>query len=235
VEATHDGGLEAAVRAALGTVVDPELDRSLVELGFARAEVLDAGRVRIELRLPTYWCAPNFAYLMAADAREAVSAVPGVREVEFRLLDHFAGEEVSRGIEDGRSFDESFGELADGGGLEELRRLFRVKAFTMRQERLLRALAARGATVEALAAARLGEVPECEELRRYLLHRRRLGLSVEPEAPLAVMPNGRPITPAELGGYLRRARSARVAMDFNASLCQGLFEARYGGLADGHG
>ena len=231
--APHHGGLQAAVTAALDTVMDPELDRSLVELGFARAEVLGAGRVRIELRLPTFWCAPNFAYLMAADAREAVGAVPGVREVEFCLLDHFAGEEVSRGVEAGRSFDQSFGDLADGGGLEELRRLFWIKAFTMRQERLLRALLARGVGLETLAATRLGEVPDGEELRRYLVCRRRLGLPAGPEAPLAVTPNGRPLAAGQLAAYLRRARSTRVAMDFNTSLCRGLLEARYGRAVGG--
>src|SRR5438105_11541848 len=137
--------VEAAVMAALDTVMDPELDESLVSLRFIRAEVGDGGRVRIELRLPTYWCAPNFAYLMAADARDAVSAVDGVREVEFHLLDHFAGEEVTAGIEGGRTFDEAFCELADGGGLDGLRHLFMAKSFTVRQERPLRNLMAAGA------------------------------------------------------------------------------------------
>src|SRR5207244_4048502 len=135
---------EAAVLAALDTVMDPELDESLIKLGFVRAELLEGGRVRIEFRLPTYWCAPNFAYLMAGDACEAVRAVEGVREVELRLTDHFAGDEVTAGAGEGRTFDEAFAELADGGGLEELRRLFWAKSFTMRQPRLRRALLARG-------------------------------------------------------------------------------------------
>ena len=41
----------------------------------------DAGRVEVVLRLPTFWCAPNFAYLMAYDAREQALRVSGVREV----------------------------------------------------------------------------------------------------------------------------------------------------------
>src|SRR5258708_38555359 len=52
---TRAGQLRAAVTAALGSVTDPELDRSLIELGFARADVDDAGRVTIEVRLPTFW------------------------------------------------------------------------------------------------------------------------------------------------------------------------------------
>jgi metal-sulfur cluster biosynthetic enzyme len=213
--------------AALDTVMDPELDESLVKLGFVRAELLEGGRVRIELRLPTYWCAPNFAYLMAGDAREAVGAVEGVRGVELRLTDHFAEDEVTAGVHDGRTFDEAFAELADGGGLEELRSLFWAKSFTMRQERLLRVLLARGFGEADLARMRLGQVPECEELHLYLERRRRLGLAVDADAPLAVMPGGRAIGADELAGHLRRARSTRVAMEFNTSLCGGLFRTRY--------
>jgi metal-sulfur cluster biosynthetic enzyme len=207
--------------------MDPELDESLVSLGFVRAEVLEGGRVRIEFRLPTYWCAPNFAYLMADDAREAVAAVEGVREVELRLRDHFVEDEVTSGIQEGRTFDEAFAELADGGGLDDLRRLFWAKSFTMRQERLLRALLALGATEADLAEMRLGQVPDSEELHVYLERRRRLGLQTDAGAPLAVMPGGRAITADELVGYLRRARSTRVGMEFNSSLCRGLLETRY--------
>jgi metal-sulfur cluster biosynthetic enzyme len=219
--------VEAAVIAALDTVMDPELDESLVGLGFVQAEVLEGGRVRIEFRLPTYWCAPNFAYLMADEARDAVAAVPGVREVELRLSDHFAGDEVTAGVRDGRTFDDAFAELADGGGLEDLRRLFWAKAFTMRQERLLRALLALGATEADLAEMSLGQVPDSDDLRLYLERRRRLGLRTDPGAPLVVMPGGRAIGADELVVYLRRARSTRVGMEFNSSLCRGLLQTRY--------
>jgi metal-sulfur cluster biosynthetic enzyme len=220
-------GVEAAVMAALDTVMDPELDESLVALGFVRAVVLDGGRVRIELRLPTFWCAPNFAYLMAGDARDAVGAVEGVRHVELELRDHFVEGEVTSGVHEGRTFDEAFADLADGGGLEELRRLFWAKSFTARQERLLRALLAQGVPEADLAGMTLGRVPDSDELRLYLERRRRLGLPTDAGAPLAVMPGGRPIGAGELAAYLRRARSTRVAMEFNSSLCRGLLETRY--------
>ena len=63
-----------------GTVYDPELDEPITSLGFvASCDVSAGGDVDVRLRLPTPQCAPNFAYLMAADARAAVRAVPGVR------------------------------------------------------------------------------------------------------------------------------------------------------------
>ena len=62
------------VRAALDTVRDPELDTSIVELGFVSAcSVDDDGTARVRLRLPTFFCAPNFAFLMVADAYDAVA------------------------------------------------------------------------------------------------------------------------------------------------------------------
>ncbi len=75
----------ASVLAALAGVYDPELDESITSLRFVSAcEVSADGEVRVALRLPTPQCAPNFAFLMAADARRAVSAVPGVRAVSDR-------------------------------------------------------------------------------------------------------------------------------------------------------
>ena len=83
-----------AVRAweALGTVIDPELDQPVTELGFVAAlRVRPLGstgsyEVHVVLRLPTYFCAPNFAYLMVADAREAVPDIgPAPRGVAKQI------------------------------------------------------------------------------------------------------------------------------------------------------
>ena len=48
------------------------------------------GEAEVHLRLPTYFCAPNFAYLMVADAYDAVAGLDGVRRTEVVLDDHFA-------------------------------------------------------------------------------------------------------------------------------------------------
>lgn len=52
------------VMEALATVVDPELDEPITDLGFVRSVILDDRGVTIHLRLPTSFCSPNFAYLM---------------------------------------------------------------------------------------------------------------------------------------------------------------------------
>jgi metal-sulfur cluster biosynthetic enzyme len=78
---------------ALGTVMDPELDQPVTDLGFVSEAVVVDGHAHVRLRLPTYFCAPNFAYLMVADAYEAVRALPSVTSAEVRLDDHFAATE----------------------------------------------------------------------------------------------------------------------------------------------
>jgi metal-sulfur cluster biosynthetic enzyme len=213
---------------ALETVTDPELDRSLVELGFARAAVDGAGRALVELRLPTFWCAANFAYLMATDARDAVAAVPGVRSVTVRLVDHFVADEVTANVNGGRSFDEAFPEHTDGAGLEALRRFFWVKAFTARQEQLLRRLLTEGRSTEEVCSMCVGDLdPGDQDGRLYLDKRVRLGLPVDPELALAIDPDGAAIPPDRLDAYLSRARMTRVCMEANAGLCGGLHATRY--------
>src|SRR5919201_1567366 len=97
------------------------------------------------MRLPTFWCSPSFAFLMASDARQAALRVPDVRDVRLELCDHGQSDEISDGVSNGRSFDEVFPEETDGD-LEELRTVFNVKAFGMRQEQLVRALLGDGLT-----------------------------------------------------------------------------------------
>jgi len=85
------------VLAALRGVLDPELDESIVDLGFLGRVEIQGDEVGLELRLPTNWCAPNFSWLMAQDARQAALGVPGVRQATVHLLDHHAGNEISAG------------------------------------------------------------------------------------------------------------------------------------------
>ena len=220
--------LAERVSRALGEVTDPELDRSMVELGFARAAVDDDGRATVELRLPTFWCAPNFAYLMASDAREAVAAVPGVRSVTVRLVDHFVAAQVTASVNQGRSFDDAFPEHTNGAGLEALRRFFWVKAFTARQEQVLRRLLTQGRSPGEVCAMRVGDLDgEDAEVRLYLEKRERLGLPADADSLLAVYPEGAAIPADRLDGWMTRARMTRVCMEANTALCGGLHATRY--------
>src|ERR1700730_17102263 len=87
------------VLAALEGVRDPELDEPITALGFVDSCTLsDDGVAEVRLRLPAYFCAPNFAFLMVADAYDAVSTVDGVVRTEVTLEDHFASDQINGGV-----------------------------------------------------------------------------------------------------------------------------------------
>ncbi len=111
------------VRAALGTVVDPELDEPVTDLGFVRSVAVDGGAVEVHLRLPTSFCAPNFAWLMVSDAHDAVSAVPGVQRVVVELDDHSDSDLINAGLAAGLGYRGTFGHEAEES-LDELRATF---------------------------------------------------------------------------------------------------------------
>ena len=133
----------AHVLDALGTVFDPELDEPITSLRFVTScDVSADGDVDVRLRLPTPQCAPNFAFLMAADARDAVRRLPEVREVTVVLEDHYTGAEINGALDRGEAFAGAFpGETE--GELDALRELFHRKALVARQARLCEAWLAR--------------------------------------------------------------------------------------------
>lgn len=223
-------GTEAAVLDALAGVRDPELDEPITELGFVSHVAVEGGVAHVRLRLPTFFCAANFAYLMAHDAREALTSVEGVREVDVRLDDHFAAEEITEGVAAERGFQGTFQGLADGE-LAELRQIFRRKALIARQDRLARALMARGYDAEALTTMQLGDLPDGEETRTYLQRRAELGLDTGPGAPLLVDAAGRPVPPDDARGFLRHGRTTRLSIEANAGFCRAVLRARGGGAA----
>jgi metal-sulfur cluster biosynthetic enzyme len=146
--AGYDG---TAILDRLAQVLDPELDESILDLGFVRSLQLRSGHASVALRLPTSWCALNFAYLMAEDIRRALLMVEGVRRVTIRLGDHCAAEEIEAAVNDGRPFYEAFpGEGA--GSLAALRLTFLRKGFFSRQQRLLRELLEAGCSGETTVA-----------------------------------------------------------------------------------
>lgn len=219
--------LETEVWRALGTVLDPELDQSVAELDFVAELRVDGSDVHVDLRLPTYFCAPNFAYLMVADAHDAVRAVDGVQRVRVRLLDHFASEEINAGVAAGSGFSDSFPGLA-AGELEELRTTFLRKAHVAYQETIAQQLLRDGVPHEQLVTTRLGELPASTALERLRRRREQLGLPAGPDALLLLDEQGRAIPVENLSARLRFARTTRVSIEGNAGWCRGLLDTRYG-------
>ena len=215
------------VLEALSGVRDPELDQSITELGFVTSVEVEGESVSVRLRLPTYFCAANFAYLMAADAKTAVLSVAGVREARIVLEDHFASGEINDGVGDDKGFEEAFPGEAEKG-LDDLRRVFRRKGFVARQEKLCRALLRDGRTPADLAAMRLRDLSASPDVKVYLDRRLELGLDVSPDAPFVVDGEGKPIPAEAFAEHLRFARLVGLSIEGNAGLCRGLLATRYG-------
>ena len=163
---------------------------------------------------------------LADDADTAVRAVPGVRQAEVLLDDHFTSEEINSGIAQRRGFQASFDGLADDE-LDELRTLFRRKALINRQQRLVKALLDGGATTAELGRLRLGDLEPSPELEAYRQRRAELGLDVGPGAPLVVDTDGNPVPPELLERHLQFARLTRVSIEGNAGFCRGMLTTRY--------
>jgi metal-sulfur cluster biosynthetic enzyme len=223
----------AEVWARLESVINPELDESVTELGFVTSVGVDAGgQVRIDFRLPTYWCAANFAFLMADDMRIAVAALPWVEKVTVGLGEHMYADEINRGVAAGLSFQATFGSEASGE-LEEVRRTFMVKAFQRRQEVLLTYLLDHGHEAAVLLRVTVAELAalSCDSaghrlIVRYLERRPVVGSHADDRA--FVDQDGALLDAGQIHAYLRALRRVGVNAEFNSALCRGLLATRYG-------
>ena len=223
----------AAVWQALGQVLDPELDEPITDLGFvASCTVSGDGVASVHLRLPTFFCAPNFSFLMVADAYEAVSAVEGVTRAEIVLDDHHASAEINGGVAAHAGFAETFAGEADGG-LDDLRRFFLEKAVVAGQDRVARPLVEAGTGPEELAGLTLGQTPASPALERLRRRRAALGLPDHDGAPLLLHPDGTPVTAAQVPLHLRRTRLTRLSIEANGELCKSFLKSRYADATTG--
>jgi metal-sulfur cluster biosynthetic enzyme len=219
---------EARIAEALSVVRDPELDEPVTDLGFVKDVRIDGGQVTVTLWLPTYFCAPNFAYIMAVDAKAAVEAVDGVTGVAIRLIDHHASDEINGGLDAGKDFDETFPGETAGSGLAEVRQRFDRKAFVARQLEVYRQLTENGMTPAEILGLTLGDLPDTPEARRYLDRRARVELDTSEDAPFLVDIDGKAVTAETLDRHLIFARTVSVSIEGNASFCRGLLATRYG-------
>jgi metal-sulfur cluster biosynthetic enzyme len=224
-------------------ILDPELDESILHLGFVHSLHVDNGHVTVVVHLPTSWCAANFAYLMADDIRRALLSVADIHQVTVRLHDHFAADAIEMAVNAGKPFADAFpGEGC--GSLAALRTTFLQKGFTSRQERLLRALRAVGCSPEDMCTLRIGDVSvqadicivrtrhaavtvgPAEMLSRYLTRRAALDLDCTPTAPLLTDLHGQPLTSGQLEAYYTAARTVRVSLEANGMFCRALLARR---------
>jgi len=221
--------LREQVLGALATVYDPELDEPITELRFVtKCEVSAEGDVEVLLRLPTPQCAPNFAFLMAADARRAARSVTGVRDVSVELEDHYTGDEINAALRRDEGFTGAFPGETDDDELEALRELFTRKALIARQSVVCERLMAGGWTQAEVAGATVADLPADDAAAdRALRLRVQLGIPCTSDAPAFVNPNGEPVTADQLTRWLRAARLVRTSLEANGGICRSLLAFRH--------
>lgn len=220
--------LREQVLHALSAVYDPELDEPITSLRFVTScDVSAAGDVEVALRLPTPQCAPNFAFLMAADARRVARAVPGVRHVAVTLEDHYTGDEINAALHRGQGFTGAFPGETDDDDLEALRELFTRKALIARQATVCEAMLAGGASTDEVVTATVAQLPDSSQARRSLALRAQLGIPVTPESPAFVLPSGVALTADQLTRWRRMARLVKTSLEANGGICRSLLQVRH--------
>lgn len=210
---------------ALDAVLDPELDEPITDLGFVKSLDVDGGRVTVHLRLPTSFCAPNFAYLMASDAKDVLTALPWTTEVVVELDDHHDSDLINAGLAADAGYRGTFGHEADQD-LEELREIFRRKAHQAAMERALSVLLRADENVD-LHGVTLADLPDVPASAALLRRRAALGLSSDPSSPVLVDHGGTPFPREEIPLRLRFAKSVRISIEGNSHFCRGLLRTRY--------
>ena len=87
------GPNEGQILNALRPIVDPDFNRSIVDLGFVKDIQIQDGRVAFKIELTTPACPVKEQFRTAAEA--AVSALPGVAQVDVSMTANTRGRAVA--------------------------------------------------------------------------------------------------------------------------------------------
>lgn len=80
-------------------VVDPEVGVPIVELNVVeKVDISEGGEVYVQLRMTTPVCPAILAYQMAADVKNAVESVEGVKKVTINLREHYMADAINEQI-----------------------------------------------------------------------------------------------------------------------------------------
>jgi metal-sulfur cluster biosynthetic enzyme len=239
----------ADVRARLDRVTDPELDESIVDLDYVDRIDIDETSVTVHFTLPTAWCSPAFAWMMATDARDELESIDGVDRAGIYLRDHMHQEEINEGVNARQSFEASFPD-ADGE-VASVRATLDDKARLSRQYAAVETLLDAGVSSEqiceltpadvaidddprregARASVYLAEgafavTVDARPLDRYLCKAREVGLVEGEDDRLFRTPEGDPIDPGSFELVHRRGRLAQTNMTGQGGVCDALNESR---------
>ena len=242
-DAGSDARKTPAVRERLDRVEDPELARSIVELDYIDAIDVEGDRVAVRFTLPTAWCSPVFAWMMAVDARDEVEALEWVNEARVELCDHMHGEEITTGVNAREGFGETFPD-ADGD-VAAVRAAIADKARVSRQREAVQAVLDAGVDPEQVVSlvrsdltiaedeahvdlGGLSVVVDAAPITDYLDRVTTSGHVTAADDTLFLTPEGDPIPADQLDVVQKRSRLATVNMGGQGAVCDALHRARHG-------
>lgn len=229
----------------LDRVMDPELDRSIVELDYID-DIRVGPSVFVQFKLPTAWCSPAFAWMMATDIREEVGGLSGVERVIVRLIDHMHAQEITHGVNEESAFEAVFEDATEG--VEEARAMLDSKARLARQYYAVETLLDAGVDPEQIVALTCDGVTfdedgerakvslhdgglmiyaPLEPLAEYMEKARETGVLSTSEDRLFLTPDGEPIAPDAFEHVHHRTRSAKTNMTGQGGICDALHGARW--------
>jgi len=237
--------LKGSVLRALSTVTDPELDEPITELGFVKnLSVSEDGRVSVDLVTSTFWCSPNFVYMMLEEARDVVSKLPGVKEMRLTLGGHHDSDRINGAINAGKSFSECY-DFEASGDLVELNQMIRTRALRSRLYSMAAALLRSGLAPEEISELTRKDViaegdafvvnsrgrivpitdpADAKRVARYLTFVD--GLGRMPVQLVVWDLAGNPPADGEFVSALIAGRLAKANFSLNAELCRALLESR---------
>lgn len=239
-----------AVYDRLDRVNDPELDESIVELQYIDRVHIEETVVTVQFRLPTAWCSPAFAWMMATGIRDEVSTISAVNDVRVSLIDHMHDEEINRGVNQCLAFEEVFEDAESD--VEAVRRELDHKARLARQYRAMSLLLDAGIksnqitrltrsdvgfeerrdgnnpqAIVALENEALYVAIPAEPVKEYLEKAEQISIVEKPDDELFKTPDGNSIDIEEFEQVYARTRLANSNMDGQGGICAQLNESRY--------
>lgn len=239
------------IQARLARVDDPELDESIVDLEYIDDLAIDDSEVTVTLVLPTAWCSPAFAWMMATGARDELESLSGVATATIRLEDHMHQDEINRGVNERLEFEAVFEDADDD--IEAVRRTLAEKARMSRQYRAIGALREAGledhqvveltrdaivldeedeagtdsdTVVVYLANGAFGVSVPTEPIAEYLQKATEVGIVANPTDRVFATAEADPIAAENLDRIQHRARLTGATVTGQGTICEGLNRAR---------
>lgn len=235
------------VRERLARVDDPELDESIVDLDYIEALEIDGAEVSVTLVLPTAWCSPAFAWMMATGARDEIEDLPEIETATIRLEDHMHAAGINRGVNGRLAFENVFEDADDD--IEAVRRTLAEKARMSRQYHAIGALREAGLDDEQVVTLTRDEIEiderdengiaaislangafavsvPAEPVSEYLDKASEVGIVSDPTDRVFATADEEPIETDELDRVQHRARLTGATVTGQGAICEGLNRAR---------